>query len=221
LSELPVAGLLTTKNASIDGLYINNSGASIGGLNVGAATYYDSASNSYTDNVYLSTNLPPSITVGGMVYNKAGVTYVRANPAAVGFNVRAQTFSPSVTTGDTTVVYDAVEVDTDNWYNASTGEYCPQIAGHYSFAWSVIYENPGANNLEIYAALWRNGVQHTWGSNHETAPNHYGASFGSVHFVYMNGTTDKVSVRLAHSVATKINPGTTKFPMRFSGHLIR
>ena len=79
-TDLPVAGLITTKSTVfISGLYINNSGASIGTLNVGAAGYYDGAA--WTDNVYLLLNLPVAITVGGIAHVKSGVKYVAAQSA--------------------------------------------------------------------------------------------------------------------------------------------
>ena len=75
VTALPVAGLITsTTSVFIAGLYINNSGASIGTLNVGAAGYYDGTG--WTDNVYLSLNLPVVVTVAGVTYQKSGTLYV-------------------------------------------------------------------------------------------------------------------------------------------------
>jgi hypothetical protein len=116
------------------------------------------------------------------------------------------------------MLFGTEEVDTKNWYNTATGRFTPNIAGYYSADWFVVTSVNGSG--EILATLAKNGTDIAWGTNVVNATAHWNGVGGHVGMVYLNGTTDYISVKLTNNsgITATVYSGGLSY---FSAYLIR
>jgi hypothetical protein len=117
-----------------------------------------------------------------------------------------------------TMLFGTEEVDTNSAYDPATGRFTPNAAGYYSIDWFIVTSANGAN--EMLATLSKNGTDIAWGTNVVNATAHWNGVGGSAGMIYLNGTTDYISVKLTNnsgSTAT-VYSGSLSY---FSAYLIR
>ena len=143
---------------------------------------------------------------------------VAANP--VGFRATTPVTNVSVNNGSTvTMLFGTEEVDTNSVYDPATGRFTPNAAGYYSIDWFIVTNANGAG--ELIASLYKNGVLVAWGTNQTTATAHWNGIGGSAGMIYLNGTTDYISIALTYnsgSTATILAASSLSY---FSAYLIR
>ena len=95
--------------------------------------------------------------------------------------------------------YNAPLIDTENWFNTTTGRYTPQVAGYYSVSATGCYYSSSITATSVGVDIIKNGVVYTGVSNGVIS------GFPSMEvtsLVYLNGTNDYISVGLRHNAAS-------------------
>ena len=156
-----------------------------------------------------------NLTVGGNLTVTGNIT-----STPVGFRATTPVTNVSVNNGSTvTMLFGTEEVDTNSAYNPATGRFTPNAAGYYSIDWFIVTNANGAG--ELIASLYKNGVLVAWGTNQTTATAHWNGIGGSAGMIYLNGTTDYISITLTNnsgSTATILAASSLSY---FSAYLIR
>ena len=141
-----------------------------------------------------------------------------ANP--VGFRATTPVTNVSVNNGSTvTMLFGTEEVDTNSAYNPATGRFTPNAAGYYSIDWFIVTNANGAG--ELIASLYKNGVLVAWGTNQTAATAHWNGMGGSAGMIYLNGTTDYISITLTNNSGSTATILAASGLSYFSAHLIR
>ena len=157
-----------------------------------------------------------NVTVGGNLSVTGNIT-----STPVGFRATTPVTNMTVNNGAPalTILYGTEEVDTKNCYDPATGRFTPNVAGYYAINWYVVTSANGAG--ELLASLNKNGVLVAWGTNQTTATAHWNGIGGSASMIYLNGSTDNISITLTNnsgSTATILAASGLSF---FSAYLIR
>ena len=143
---------------------------------------------------------------------------VTANP--VGFRATTPVTNVSVNNGaSATMLFGTEEVDTNSAYNPATGRFTPNAAGYYSIDWFIVTSANGAG--ELIASLYKNGVLVAWGTNQTTATAHWNGIGGSAGMIYLNGTTDYISITLTNNSGSTATILAASGLSYFSAYLIR
>jgi len=103
----------------------------------------------------------------------------------------AQTFGSTATQ----LIYTTATINPQNYYDTTTGKFQPKIAGYYSVYSNITTSNNGQVSLYIY----KNGV--VYSQFQEAAGTSFGGGTVSA-LVYLNGTTDYVTVYAATYLTT-------------------
>jgi hypothetical protein len=112
--------------------------------------------------------------------------------------------------------YNSVVFDTASCFNTTTGRFTPTVPGYYQFNWSVDFGSNGIGAASVISAqIAKNGSSY-WGMGIQTSSSCYG-SVGTSTLVYMNGSTDFVSVYLFQNTGVTVS----NFLAKFSGVMIR
>jgi hypothetical protein len=117
----------------------------------------------------------------------------------------------------TVVPFPTEELDTDNWYDPTTGKFTPQKAGWYQFNAQVAIN--GTSVTIIGVAVWKNGSTSEGGTYRAGSASTGGQIANATGLAYLNGTTDYIS---AHVLVTGTSPkveGT--LASLFSAFLVR
>jgi hypothetical protein len=148
-----------------------------------------------------------------MTISESGVPLLNV-PAFVAYRSSTE---QSVSSGAVTKVQlNATSFDTHGWFNTSSNQYIPQIAGYYQFNGSVYVV--GTNLTRVQANL-------NFGSGNEIAgPIFVGtATTGMInivsHLIYMNGTTNYVQLD-TYAVGTSPRVAVS-MQTNLSGFLVR
>ena len=143
---------------------------------------------------------------------------VTANP--VGFRATTPVTNLTVNNGaSATMLFGTEEVDTNSAYNPATGRFTPNVAGYYSVDWYVVTSANGAG--ELLASLNKNGGLVAWGTNQTTATAHWNGMGGSASMIYLNGTTDYISITLTNNSGSTATILAASGLSYFSAYLIR
>ena len=243
-----VGSYYTWANANVAGLSTNITGAnaSIATLQANLGSYYtwananvaslQSSITSLATNAnantaaYLAAGISTNVTTTGNVTSaivNANTIYLGGNlltinnaTTPVGFRATTPVTNMSVNNGATvTMLFGTEEVDTNSAYNPATGKFTPNIAGYYSIDWFIVTSANGAG--ELIASLYKNGVLVAWGTNQTTATAHWNGVGGSTSMVYLNGTTDYISVILTNNSGSTATILAASGLSYFSAYLIR
>jgi hypothetical protein len=130
----------------------------------------------------------------------------------------------STITSGSVVPFNTEERDVSNWFDITTnvGRFTPQVAGYFSFAWSVQAAATQTADVGWLAALYKNGALHKQGQVGYQRIGGAGIAVNStgVAEAQTNGTTDFFEIVLLFTTggtgALFANPATTYF----QGHLI-
>jgi len=122
---------------------------------------------------------------------------------------------------DTVAVLDAVEYDTNNWFNTSTYRYTPQIAGYYFFRSFMVLSLDGSVSTQ-QCKIAKNGTTiHRTVSRFTHTSTFYQECTG---MLYLNGTTDYAEMRVqgfGTTTCALVQTGISETRSAFSGFLVR
>ena len=156
-----------------------------------------------------------NLTVGGNLTVTGNIT-----STPVGFRATTPVTNVSVNNGVTaTMLFGTEEVDTNSAYNPATGRFTPNVAGYYAINWFIVTNANGAG--ELIASLNKNGVLVAWGTNQTTATAHWNGIGGSAGMIYLNGTTDYISITLTNNSGSTATILAASGLSYFSAYLIR
>lgn len=116
-------------------------------------------------------------------------------PGGVGFSAYKSTTTAGYA-NNAAVVFDVEDYDPFGWYDPATGRFTPKVAGYYRFTANIHVQNPGGIGSDD-AILLKNGVSVAAGRDwYPTNDPAAGFSPTVTRTIYLNGTTDYVSVAL-------------------------
>jgi len=155
------------------------------------------------------------------IQNTSGTTGLTINsngfviPKAVAFSVYKSGNQSMTSATWTEVTWDAEEFDTAGFF--SNNRFTPQIAGYYQINFSI-NQSTGTGNA-ILARLMKNGSTYRFGSYHYHSSSEIDdyQQWASI-MVYMNGSTDYLTVDAYGIGLTTINGGATQ--SNFQGFLV-
>ena len=237
-----VAGLstnITGANASIAtlqanlGSYYTWANANVAGLqssitslrttaNANTAAYLAAgiSTNVTTTGNVSAGNVTSAIVNANTIYLGGNLLTINNATTPVGFRATTPVTNMSVNNGSTvTMLFGTEEVDTNSAYNPATGSFTPNIAGYYSVSWFIVTSANGAG--ELIASLYKNGVLVAWGTNQTTATAHWNGIGGSASMIYLNGSTDNISITLTNNSGSTATILAASGLSYFSAHLIR
>ena len=178
----------------------------------GTGTFTIAAPNSNTDRTF---NLPDE---AGTVLTSASDIQSQAMgsvPVFRAYRSSNQSISGSTTT---TVVLNATSYDSNSDFNTSTGVYTPSVAGYYQFNGTVTLDPDGSTTGGFIAVLYKNS---TWTASNDAyraiASARHSAHVSDI--IYMNGTTDNVTLRVYISFSHPVVGGSAHTFL--SGALVR
>ena len=157
------------------------------------------------------------------IQNTGGTTALTINnngfviPKAVAFSVY-KSGNQSMSSGTwTEVTWDTEEFDTAGFFNTSNSRFEPQIAGYYQINFSI-NQSTGTGNA-ILARLMKNGSTYRFGSYHYHSSSEIDdyQQWASM-MVYMNGSSDYLTVDAFGIGLTTVNGGSTQ--SNFQGYLV-
>ena len=168
-----------------------------------------------TANILLNTDGTSSIP------NKGNVAF--DGPA---FSAYASTNQNVSNNTFTAIAIDTEIFDTNSCFNTGTYAFTPTVAGYYQFNGILAFGSTGGNvNGAALVSLYKNGSQFAIGSYQTNLSNTMGFACVNVcEVVYMNGTTDYVSIYgfvTTSSGTPQFQALSTAFTSRFNGCLVR
>lgn len=183
---------------------------SLSGDAAGTGTFTIASPNSNNNRTLtLPDNTGTLLTSATPVINQKGV------PAFFATSSGTQSLTNNT---ETTVSFQTKIFDTTNAFNTSTFRFQPTVAGYYQFNW-MVYGGGSVNTQAVVSRIVRDDGFFVYGSWLYNASGYNDAGATGSTLMYMNGTTNSVSiaVRVVVSGAASINSFT---PATFSGVLI-
>ena len=122
---------------------------------------------------------------------------------------------------DTVAVLDAVEYDTNSWFNTGTYRYTPQIAGYYFFRAFIVLSLSGSVTTQQCKIAKNGTIIHRTIDRFTLASSYYQECTG---VLYLNGTTDYAEMRVQGTGTTTCSllaGATSQTRSSFSGFLVR
>ncbi|WP_097133681.1 hypothetical protein [Pedobacter xixiisoli] len=174
---------------------------------VGAMVYVSDlsgATNAATANV---------LAIGHYYFN--GTTWLQFQPQLYAFHASKNTNNEINDDAGGEVVIDGWNVehyDTNNWFNTSNGRFTPKLAGYYRVNFNVAMYY--ASSRLRFALLYKNGSPYAYGNVAHGGI--YSSTLSVV--VYMNGTTDNLSVY--HSSTYRQNAPSSNAETNFQAYYI-
>lgn len=141
---------------------------------------------------------------------------------------RASDLTGIPTSTMTEIVFDAEHFDSDNWFNAATGRFTPQVAGYYQFNACLTLRAASSSISNGQIHLYKNGssFKRGWVYLPVSGTESSLIALTVSGLVYLNGSTDYVSLfaySLVGSGTTYLdsNGGTTPAANYFDGVFTR
>ena len=212
-------------NTGISSVTGNISGGNIATAGQVSATGNITTANSFVGNLVGTTvsatgNVTSTTVNANTIYLGGNLLTINNATTPVGFRATTPVTNMSVNNGSTvTMLFGTEEVDTKNCYDPATGRFTPNAAGYYSIDWFVVTNANGAG--EMIASLYKNGVLVAWGTNQTTATAHWNGIGGSAGMIYLNGTTDYISITLTNNSGSTATILAASGLSYFSAYLIR
>ena len=166
-------------------------------------------------------NVTSAIVNANTIYLGGNLLTINNATTPVGFRATTPVTNMSVNNGSTvTMLFGTEEVDTNSVYDPATGRFTPNVAGYYAINWFIVTNANGAG--ELIASLYKNnGVLVAWGTNQTTATAHWNGVGGSAGMIYLNGTTDYISIALTNNSGSTATILAASGLSYFSAYLIR
>ena len=164
---------------------------------------------------------PIEAAVGPIRAGARSITETLDGPA---FAALLSTNQALATGGATLVLFNQEQFDTANCYNPANGRFTPNVSGYYRVSFQVLQQfSVGGTNA--HASLYINGgVEQCRGAQWVTAGGANMSFFNSPgsDLVFMNGTTDYLTVQAINAVAGGTATALGGAPYcKFSAHLAR
>ena len=227
-TTVSVTGNITAGNIINTGISSVTSNITAGNVLTGgqvSATGNITTANSFVGNLVGTTasvtgNVTSAIVNANTIYLGGNLLTINNATTPVGFRATTPVTNMSVNNGSTvTMLFGTEEVDTNSAYNPATGRFTPNAAGYYSIDWFIVTSANGAG--ELIASLYKNGVLVAWGTNQTTATAHWNGMGGSAGMIYLNGTTDYISITLTNNSGSTATILAASGLSYFSAYLIR
>ena len=133
-------------------------------------------------------------TVGMYIFN--GIEWNSIEPTFYGFKAKKLTGSTSYQTNINNIIYDTEIYDTANSYDPVSSRFTPKIAGYYQVNAGIRVFVDANNRVERSLIIYKNDVSEISGINTiSDGP----VNIGVNGVVYLNGTTDYISVKMYSS----------------------
>lgn len=182
LTSLGVTGNITGGNINVAGMSL--SGNVVSAINT-------------TANITTTANISGSYVLG----NGSQLTGMMG-PIFMAYNSANQ----NLTTGAVVLIFGTTTVNTNSYYNTSTGVFTPLVPGYYQVNVSVFPELvSGTANASMFTGLYKNGSLVAAGGTTAVTPTWGTISPSAIStLVYLNGTTDYLGIASLNT----INSGT-------------
>jgi hypothetical protein len=165
------------------------------GLYISAGTY---TSGTSTLNLFNSTGGTISIT--GITAGSGGATGLTPSDYVVQGKLSA---NQSISANTDVIIQFVDDFDPQNWWNASTYQLTPTIAGYYNIFVGVWLDNPGVTNNQANIQVRKNGNSFVIVQN--PLNNVTGQAFEASKIVYLNGTTDYIEFTIFQGSTGSVN----------------
>jgi len=100
------------------------------------------------------------------------------------------------------VPFNAVDFDTNSFFNTTSNRFQPTIAGYYNITLNVTMNSSTPSGSTIYTALYKNGVNIGQVNNLINYVSTFTHTLNIDSIVYMNGTTDYIDAWYMYNVNT-------------------
>jgi hypothetical protein len=165
------------------------------GLYISAGTY---SSGTSTLDLYNSTG--GTISVTGITAGSGGATGLTPSDYVVQGKLNA---NQSISANTDVIIQFVDDFDPQNWWNASTYQLTPTIAGYYNIFVGVWLDNPGVTNNQANIQVRKNGNSFVIVQN--PLNNVTGQAFEASKIVYLNGTTDYIEFTIFQGSTGSVN----------------
>jgi hypothetical protein len=165
------------------------------GLYISAGTY-----TSGTSTLDLFNSTGGTISVTGITAGSGGATGLTPSDYVVQGKLSA---NQSISANTDVIIQFVDDFDPQNWWNASTYQFTPTIAGYYNIFVGVWLDNPGVTNNQANVQVRKNGNSFIIVQN--PLNNVTGQAFEASKIVYLNGTTDYVDFTIYQASTGSVN----------------
>jgi hypothetical protein len=165
------------------------------GLYISAGTY-----TSGTSTLDLFNSTGGTISVTGITAGSGGATGLTPSDYVVQGKLSA---NQSISANTDVIIQFVDDFDPQNWWNASTYQFTPTIAGYYNIFVGVWLDNPGVTNNQANIQVRKNGNSFVIVQN--PLNNVTGQAFEASKIVYLNGTTDYIEFTIFQGSTGSVN----------------
>jgi hypothetical protein len=219
--NLPISSLTAGQNINISGTsgnltisFTGTTGSNFTGGTVSGATRFISGLTANTISATTYQNLPisgvtngsgisTSITNGNLTITATGggsSTGLTPSDYVVQGKLSA---NQSISANTDVIIQFVDDFDPKNWWNSSTYQLTPTIAGYYNIFVGVWLDNPGVTNNQANVQVRKNGNSFVIVQN--PLNNVTGQAFEASKIVYLNGTTDYVEFTIFQGSTGSVN----------------
>jgi len=155
--------------------------------------------NSLTGTLNMSDILGLTVPISGFT-SGGGSTGLTPSDYVVQGKLSA---NQSISANTDVIIQFVDDFDPQNWWNASTYQFTPTIAGYYNIFVGVWLDNPGVTNNQANVQVRKNGNSFIIVQN--PLNNVTGQAFEASKIVYLNGTTDYVDFTIYQGSTGSVN----------------
>jgi hypothetical protein len=155
--------------------------------------------NSLTGTLNMSDILGLTVPISGFT-SGGGSTGLTPSDYVVQGKLSA---NQSISANTDVIIQFVDDFDPQNWWNASTYQLTPTIAGYYNIFVGVWLDNPGVTNNQANIQVRKNGNSFVIVQN--PLNNVTGQAFEASKIVYLNGTTDYIEFTIFQGSTGSIN----------------
>ena len=192
----------TNSSSTFSGGTVSGATNFTGGLTantISATTYQNLPISGVTNGSGISTsitngNLTITATGGGSSTGLTPSDYVVQGKLSANQSISANT---------DVIIQFVDDFDPKNWWNSSTYQLTPTIAGYYNIFVGVWLDNPGVTNNQANVQVRKNGNSFVIVQN--PLNNVTGQAFEASKIVYLNGTTDYVEFTIFQGSTGSVN----------------
>lgn len=155
--------------------------------------------NSFTGTLNMSDILGLTVPISGFT-SGGGSTGLTPSDYVVQGKLSA---NQSISANTDVIIQFVDDFDPQNWWNSSTYQLTPTIAGYYNIFVGVWLDNPGVTNNQANIQVRKNGNSFVIVQN--PLNNVTGQAFEASKIVYLNGTTDYIEFTIFQGSTGSVN----------------
>ena len=155
--------------------------------------------NSFTGTLNMSDILGLTVPISGFT-SGGGSTGLTPSDYVVQGKLSA---NQSISANTDVIIQFVDDFDPQNWWNSSTYQFTPTIAGYYNIFVGVWLDNPGVTNNQANIQVRKNGNSFVIVQN--PLNNVTGQAFEASKIVYLNGTTDYIEFTIFQGSTGSVN----------------